>query len=102
MEQENNNKYKKRAPNFTSNEVGILITRVLKSAKIVEDKKTDSSTWKIKNVSWEKIAEDFNASNSSKYLKLRSHFQNNSFTQLIFQQPTSFELLMRLEINTTA
>ncbi|XP_012269632.2 fibrinogen silencer-binding protein-like isoform X1 [Athalia rosae] len=51
----------KRGANFTKTEIDLLIDVILKYKHIVENKKTDATTWKDKNAAWEKISEEFNA-----------------------------------------
>ncbi|XP_071574494.1 uncharacterized protein [Temnothorax nylanderi] len=51
----------KRGANFTKTEVDLLIDITLKYKHIVENKRTDATTWKDKNEAWEKICNEFNA-----------------------------------------
>lgn len=53
---------RKRAANFTPSEVRLLLNLAIMQKGIIENKKTDSETWKIKDQTWENIAIDFNAS----------------------------------------
>lgn len=57
-----------RAPNFTTEETRVLLRVALKEKHILENKKTDSETWKLKDKTWEKITDVFNAT-SGKYLQ---------------------------------
>lgn len=51
---------RKRAPNFTDREIRILMKLVFGHIEIIESKKTDSETWKVKDIVWNNITENFN------------------------------------------
>ncbi|XP_032682288.1 myb/SANT-like DNA-binding domain-containing protein 3 isoform X2 [Odontomachus brunneus] len=55
----------KRGANFTKTEIDLLIDVTLKYKHIVENKKTDATTWKDKNEAWEKISNEFNAASGN-------------------------------------
>lgn len=52
---------KKRAPNFSPTEKCLLLSIILEFKHIIENKKTDSCTWKEKDEAWQKITEVFNS-----------------------------------------
>ncbi|KAF7266016.1 uncharacterized protein LOC143203436 [Rhynchophorus ferrugineus] len=52
---------RKRAPNFTDREIRILMKLVFAHIEIIESKKTDSETWKVKDIVWNNITENFNS-----------------------------------------
>lgn len=54
-------KTKNRSPNFSSTDLDLLINLVCKYKDIIECKKTDASTWKMKEESWTKITSEFNS-----------------------------------------
>lgn len=51
---------KKRSTNFNNQEVRILLKLCLKYKDVLENKKTDSGVWKMKNNTWEAIYTEFN------------------------------------------
>lgn len=51
---------RKRAPNFTEKEIKILMKLVFAHIDIIECKKTDSETWRVKDIVWNNVAENFN------------------------------------------
>lgn len=51
----------KRAVNFTRKEETLLVTLVKKYSEIIENKKTDSNSNKLKNDIWMKVSKEFNA-----------------------------------------
>ncbi|XP_050063085.1 uncharacterized protein LOC126552430, partial [Aphis gossypii] len=55
----------KRSANFTSDEVELLQTLVHKRWNKIECKKSDSLTWKQKQLSWDDLANEFNSTNRS-------------------------------------
>lgn len=64
----------KRARNFSDYEVNVLLSLVRKYVRILEYKKTDSNTIRIKNNAWQQIAREYNNVNwreprSAKMLK---------------------------------
>lgn len=60
-------KRRARAPNFTQEEVRLLLNLALKERHILENKKTDSESWTLKDQTWNKIEISFNA-NSGKFV----------------------------------
>lgn len=52
---------KKRAPNFSPSEKCLLLNIILNFKHIIENKKTDSCTWKEKDEAWKKISVIFNS-----------------------------------------
>lgn len=54
-------KKRARAPNFTREEVRLLLKLALNEKHILENEKTDSETWKLKEKTWQNIANSFNA-----------------------------------------
>lgn len=54
-----------RGANFTKTEIDLLIDIALKYKHIIENKKTDATTWKDKNDAWEKICNEFNAASGN-------------------------------------
>ncbi|XP_060528806.1 uncharacterized protein LOC132703511 [Cylas formicarius] len=71
---------RKRDPNFSTNEIQLLVSIVSKYAHITEDKKTDRSSVETKNKVWKTIEKEFNASNSEGLFrnaqKLKKCFEN--------------------------
>ena len=55
----------KRSPNFSSDEIELLKTLVHKRWDKIECKKSDSLTWKQKQLSWEDLSEEYNSNNRS-------------------------------------
>jgi len=55
----------KRGANFTKTEIDLLIDIMLKYKHIIENKRTDATTWKDKNEAWEKISSEFNAASGN-------------------------------------
>jgi len=51
---------RRRAPNFTDKEIRILIKLIFDHIEIIENKKTDSETWRVKDLVWNSITETFN------------------------------------------
>ncbi|XP_018578344.1 myb/SANT-like DNA-binding domain-containing protein 3 [Anoplophora glabripennis] len=51
----------KRSPNFTKLETEILVDLALKYKHVIENKRTDATTWKDKNDTWQIITDEFNA-----------------------------------------
>lgn len=51
---------RKRSPNFTEKEIKILMKLVFAHIDIIESKKTDSETWRVKDIVWNNVAENFN------------------------------------------
>lgn len=66
----------KREANFTQSEIDMLIDITLKYKHIVENKKTDVTTWKDKHEAWEKICEEFNGA-SGNFFALQNQFVLN-------------------------
>ena len=56
-------KQSKRAPNFTSREKSVLLNIVFNYKHIIENKKTDSITWREKDHCWTKLTSIFNSQN---------------------------------------
>lgn len=54
-------KKRKRSTNFTTEEISLLIKLAMNEKHILENKKTDSDTWKLKSETWEKIGSSFNS-----------------------------------------
>lgn len=54
-------KKRTRAVNFIKGEVRLLLKVALREKYIIENKKTDSEMWKLKNQAWQKIADNFNS-----------------------------------------
>lgn len=52
---------KERAPNYTNEEKITLLNIISNYKNIIECKKTDTVTWKDKEVAWVKVTEEFNA-----------------------------------------
>ncbi|XP_030766098.1 uncharacterized protein LOC115890097 [Sitophilus oryzae] len=52
---------RKRSPNFTDRETKVLMKFVFDHIDMVENKKTDSETWKVKNIVWNNITQNFNS-----------------------------------------
>lgn len=50
-----------RAPNFSLDETRLLIGLALKKKHVLENKTTDSDTWKLKEATWVEISKLFNA-----------------------------------------
>lgn len=50
-----------RAPNFSNEEVRLLLQLALQEKDILENKRTDSEAWKLKAETWQKISDNFNA-----------------------------------------
>lgn len=66
MSVSNNNKAKRaRAPNFSIEETRLLLKIALKEKHILENKQTDSETWKIKNDTWKIITDTFNSASGN-------------------------------------
>ncbi|CAG9770466.1 unnamed protein product [Ceutorhynchus assimilis] len=61
-DQQPGNKKRNRAPNYTDKEIRTLIRLIFTHLDVVENKKTDSETWRIKCLVWNSIMEDFNRS----------------------------------------
>lgn len=55
---------KRRAPNFSTSEKTLLLHLVGNFKDVIENKKTDSQTWKQKDLTWDKITKLFNSQNS--------------------------------------
>ncbi|XP_011870273.1 PREDICTED: myb/SANT-like DNA-binding domain-containing protein 4, partial [Vollenhovia emeryi] len=51
----------KRSANFTKSEVNILVDLVLRRKNVIENKRTDATTWKDKDTAWEERTSQFNA-----------------------------------------
>ncbi|XP_066157015.1 uncharacterized protein [Euwallacea fornicatus] len=51
---------RRRAPNYTDKEVRILMKLIFEHIEVIENKKTDSETWRVKDLIWNSIAESFN------------------------------------------
>ncbi|XP_060534614.1 uncharacterized protein LOC132707015 isoform X2 [Cylas formicarius] len=51
---------KKRSPNFTDAEVRFLMKLAFAHIDVIESKKTDSETWRIKDTVWNSITQNFN------------------------------------------
>lgn len=49
-----------RSANFTLEETRILADLVVKYSRVIENKKTDSVTWKEKDQIWSKLTDEFN------------------------------------------
>ncbi|XP_045460122.1 uncharacterized protein LOC123670654 [Harmonia axyridis] len=54
-------KKRSRSTNYTSREKFLLLTLITKSKHIIENKKTNSITWRDKEAAWKKICVEFNA-----------------------------------------
>lgn len=54
---------KKRAPNFTQSEKELLVTVVSQYKSIIEGKKRDGPSWRVKEDTWGKVERAFNAQN---------------------------------------
>lgn len=54
-------KKRERTLNFSTEETRLLVNIVLKYMQVIENKTTDAVTWKSKNETWEKIANEFNS-----------------------------------------
>lgn len=50
-----------RGENFTKSEVDTLIDIVLKYKNVIQNKRTDATTWKDKRDAWMAISTEFNA-----------------------------------------
>lgn len=55
----------KRAANFTRTETDLLIDITLKYKNIIENKRTNATTWKDKIEAWEQICKEFNAASGN-------------------------------------
>ncbi|KAG5871679.1 hypothetical protein JTB14_012040 [Gonioctena quinquepunctata] len=51
----------KRGSNFTPEEINVLIKLANKHKKVIENKKTDGTTWKSKEEAWKEIQRSFNS-----------------------------------------
>lgn len=69
---------KKRCTNFSATEINLLKDIVLSKAHIIENKKSDASTWKAKKNCWEEISVEFNSRslNSKSAEALRKKWDN--------------------------
>lgn len=69
---------KKRCTNFSAIEINLLKDIVLSKAHIIENKKSDASTWKAKKNCWEEISVEFNSRslNSKSAETLRKKWDN--------------------------
>ncbi|ENN83232.1 hypothetical protein YQE_00409, partial [Dendroctonus ponderosae] len=81
MESENTKSPKRmRTPNYTNEEKYRLLEVCRDYKGIIENKKTDSCTWREKDDAWSKIAADFNASSPRKVFRskesLRKCYEN--------------------------
>ncbi|KAI4455428.1 apontic [Holotrichia oblita] len=75
MEQKN----KTRGPNYSSDEKCILINIIAKYKNIIENKKTDATTWKEKENTWKKITSEFNSQCCGNYRStesLKKYYEN--------------------------
>lgn len=54
-----NDQKKKRQGNFTRHERQILVKLANKHKNIIENKKTDGTTWREKETVWQKIEQEF-------------------------------------------
>lgn len=52
----------KKKKNFTEIEKNLLTSVLVKYKDVIENKKTDGTSAKVKNETWKKIATEFNAS----------------------------------------
>ncbi|KAI4455788.1 hypothetical protein MML48_9g00001731 [Holotrichia oblita] len=69
----------RRAANFTSEEIDLLIDLVKSKKDIIECKKTDRILWKDKDTAWENIATQFNLLSGQIYrsaIVLRKKYEN--------------------------
>nr|CAI5839753.1 unnamed protein product [Callosobruchus analis] len=71
---------RKRAPNFTINEKTLLLNLIHQLKDVIENKKTNSKTWREKDEAWEKITEMFNAQSPEIYPRskeaLKKYYDN--------------------------
>mgnify|MGYP005985155405 FL=1 len=56
-----NEEKRKREPNYTKAETRRLLKIIATRAHIIENKRTDSVTWKQKEETWKEIAAEYNA-----------------------------------------
>nr|CAH7735093.1 unnamed protein product [Callosobruchus chinensis] len=72
-------KDKKRGPNYTAKEKSLLLNLVYNFKGVLENKKTDSTTWRQKDEAWDKITNYFN-SQTTEYARtkesLRKFYDN--------------------------
>lgn len=72
--------HKKRAPNFSANERGLLLNIIATFKNVVENKKTDGTTWRLKDETWGKITSIFNSQSSENVSRskdsLRKYYEN--------------------------
>lgn len=69
----------KRAPNFTVREKTLLLNIIHDFKHIVENKQTNSTTWREKDMAWSKIAATFNSQNEETYRtkeNLKKYYDN--------------------------
>lgn len=48
-------------PNFKEAETELLVEEVIKWAHVIENKTSDSDTWKKKDAAWKAVTDGFNA-----------------------------------------
>lgn len=69
-----------RTPNYTADEMSLLLNLVAKFKEIVENKKTDHVTWMEKKFTWKKIENLLNASSTNNTYRsadsLKKHYEN--------------------------
>lgn len=66
------NKEKSRSKNFASDEVNRLISLVEKYKNVIENKETDSETWKHKDSCWQMIQKEFNVNVTSDFRSVKT------------------------------
>lgn len=52
---------RKRAPNFSLKEKTLLINTIHLYKNIIENKQTNATTWRDKDLAWTKITDNFNS-----------------------------------------
>lgn len=60
---------KKRGENFTNEEKNLMLKLTNKYKSIIENKRTDGSTWRSKEQTWKIIEKEFNSGNSGPVIK---------------------------------
>ncbi|ERL89249.1 hypothetical protein D910_06622 [Dendroctonus ponderosae] len=66
-----------RTPNYANQEKYRLLEICRDYKGIIENKKTDSCTWRGKDSAWSKIAADFNASSPSKAFRSKESLRKS-------------------------
>lgn len=71
---------RKRAPNFSLNEKTLLLNILYKFKDIIENKKTNSQSWREKDDAWQKVTDRFNSQTPETYPRtkeaLRKYYDN--------------------------